>query len=83
LSYYCRDAIGLASYHAARTGTVGALSKYVGQNQAVLYVDELDRKFKADERNLGPTPDANRCYERKADAMHQIQVEQARLELAD
>jgi hypothetical protein len=79
ISYYCRKAFGIAHYQAARTGAVGVLSPLVGHNKAVGYVDEMDRKFRNDPRAENPTTQLAKCLELKNDAMHQIEVEQAKL----
>lgn len=79
LSYWCRHEIGSAHYDAALSIAKGALTPYLGPNEATLTVDALDKKLKADPRTKKPTAEANKCYSMKADAMHTIEVEKAKL----
>lgn len=80
ISYYCRSAIGDAHYGSARTIAKLGLSQYVGEAQAVLYVDEMDQKFKSDPRAKNPEVNSAQCFQMKSDAMHRIDVEKAKLQ---
>lgn len=79
LSYWCRNEIGEAHYSAARTIATDVLSKHIGQSEAVLAVDRMDRQMKEDPRTENPTANAAQCHTMKSDAMHAISVEQAKL----
>ena len=82
VSYMCRNVIGDAHYLAARTIAKDTLAPVVGADQAALYVDEMDRKFKADPRARNPSSEASQCYTMKSDAMHAIEVARTKFNAA-
>lgn len=78
LNWVCRETIGIAHYQAARTIARDSLARYLGETEAVLFVDKIDEKFRNDPRRY-PTKSAW-CYEMKSDLVHKINVEKAKLE---
>lgn len=79
-TYICRDALGgLAHYQAARSIAVVSLTRYVGNDQAILYVDEMDQKFKADPRAKNPELDDARCLEAINDSLYKVNVAKAKM----
>ena len=79
-TYMCRNALGgIAHYQAARSIAIGSMAPHVGRDQAVLYVDEMDRKFKADPRARNPDLDDAACLEAVNDGLYRIDVVKARL----
>ncbi|MGO4838003.1 hypothetical protein AB4144_37735 [Rhizobiaceae sp. 2RAB30] len=79
-TYMCRNALGgMAHYQAARTIAVGALTPYVGNDQAVLYVDQMDKKFRSDPRAKNPKLDDAACLETINDTLYKIKVAKAKL----
>lgn len=81
-TYSCRHELGGAGqYQAARTAAVSAIAAYAGRDQAVLWVDQMDKKFRDDPRTKSPLPGAtiNTCMELINDGWHRIDVEKAKL----
>lgn len=79
-TYVCRDAIGgLGHYHAARSIAVNTLAHYAGQDEAVLFVDKMDQKFRNDPRAQNPNVDDAHCLDVINEGLHRISVEKAKL----
>jgi hypothetical protein len=81
-TYSCRHELGgTGQYQAARTAAISAISTYVGHDQAVLWVDQMDKKFKDDPRTKSPLPGATIgfCMELINEGWHKIDVEKAKL----
>lgn len=78
LSYACRHTFGMDAYEATRAETAAALEPIIGYPQAIVFVNDLDEKFRNDPRLTG-RPAALACHKMKAESMRQIRIERARL----
>lgn len=81
-TYVCREVLGgMARYQVARSIAIDEMSPYVGEDQAVLYVDQMDKKLKADPRVMRHVVDDAKCIEVVDDTLSQIKAAKAKLEM--
>ncbi|KQY78658.1 hypothetical protein ASD52_02085 [Ensifer sp. Root142] len=75
VAYLCRDEIGISHYQAARIGAEGAAIQIgMPRDEAVLAVDKMDKKFKADTRTENPKADAGSCFGKLNEFSHELDV---------
>lgn len=78
ITFLCKTAVGEAHYLAARTTAKDELSQLVGSEQATIYVDDMDRKLKADPRSKSIRTEPRKCYQMMSEAKRKIEIEQAK-----
>lgn len=79
-TFICREALGgMAQYQAARTITIENLAPYIGRDNAVLRVDEMDHRFRTDPLSYTNDIDPDLCMERVNESRYAIGVAKARM----
>lgn len=78
LSYACRDVLGMDAYEATRAETAAALETVLGFAQAIVFVNDLDERFRNDPR-FTERPGARGCHKMKAEYLHRLEVETDRI----
>jgi len=82
LTFACQRYIGDAHYHAARTIAEGNLELAgFGRDEAVLHVDQMDQKLKADARPAPKGISAQVCLSQMAETMQKLKVAQAEMRI--
>jgi len=83
VAYICRDAIGSAYYHSART-IAEQLIRKVGKSEAeaTLMVDDFDQQIRRDHKKKAPAANQEKCMDSLMEAQTQARVSRARFEKA-
>lgn len=83
LTFICRPKIGDGYYHAARSMAESSL-ELVGydRDEAVLVVDQMEKKFEADTRKPPKAMTMEICLSLMADTLQKLKVAQAELRVA-
>jgi hypothetical protein len=83
LTFVCQPQLGEGYYHAARSMAEGSmeLAGY-DRDEAILLVDKMDKKFKADKRKVSKDMTMEVCLSVMADTLQKLKVAQAELRVA-